>query len=347
MIIRFQGFALVLAIAGALGAAQGGEAEVRHYRWNGQAEGGFWLSAANWQVRADEDAWHDADGAPGEHDVVHLGDGPASAQPQRIALDTDVTVGRLVLDAADAERTYTIITRQDGLDDHLDSDSGTIYTLSLTDRSAIEQTERTQANLYLQVETRLLHQDGPRLHLYSAHAARLVIEQPLVTDGRLVIAGDGNASTGTIELRTSIAPGGFVLTGDARMLLSPPAHSGMLAFTEPGPIIDTDTLDTPGHAWRVVLNERSQGGSFVRVNKADVTDATLTLSREGGYTPEPGTSITLLRAAGEVRGLSSEAIFGYHDGETFAVDDVRFRIVRRQASDGATTVRLDVLSDGE
>lgn len=149
------------------------------YRWTNQGEKPLWSVVENWKFKKG-DRWIVPAQPPGPGNRVMLGniprgDAPAEG-PIRILLDTDVSVAGITVEST-SPRAFVISKRDyDGEGETLDSDSGRIFTLTLSGDEAFKQTTGAEANLIIEVPL-VLSAAAPVALLDSQKEARIALKR--------------------------------------------------------------------------------------------------------------------------------------------------------------------------
>lgn len=150
------------------------------YHWTGQAGDSRWANPNNWKVGS-EAGWVAAENPPPPGSQVVLGNA-APAAPQNLDLSYHVEIGRLVFANTDPQRSYTIRSWFDPHDTGIDSDSGMVYTLSLTDPTPLAQTPDSVGTLTIRIETSVAADGQPVVLLASRHGAVIMAERGLKSE---------------------------------------------------------------------------------------------------------------------------------------------------------------------
>lgn len=165
-----------------------------YYRWTGAADDSQWSNAANWQFRHVTDQWMVAEAPPTDASYVIFGDATEADEPQLVELSYHVEIGRLIMAASGDRRSYTVRTRVDPDDTGIDSDSGMLYSLTLSEPLAIVQEAAVKQPLNLQVDLILTGGEGTGMELHSRHGAAVRAERsvlPAVGELAIVEGRDG------------------------------------------------------------------------------------------------------------------------------------------------------------
>jgi hypothetical protein len=131
---------------------------------------------------------------------VIFGDATEADEPQLVELAYHVEIGRLIHAASGKKRSYTVRTRVDPDDTGIDSDSGMLYSITLSEPLAIVQEPSASQPLNLRVDLFLSSSEDPVVELNSRHAAQLRVERgiiPAVADITIIEGRDG--ATGSFE----------------------------------------------------------------------------------------------------------------------------------------------------
>lgn len=206
---RARGVAAVLALALATAVAfsyagnKSQEEAMPHFRWTGSAGDRLWNNPANWQVRDASGEWMPAEAPPIATACVIFGDETEVDEQQLLDISAPVTVARVVMAAKSDKRDYRIRSRVDPNDTGIDSDSGMVYSLTITDPVAIIQEVDVKAMLGFELEV-ILTGENPTVELKSRHEAVVRFErnvQPDIDEVSLTGAGEDGVGGTLIQLR--------------------------------------------------------------------------------------------------------------------------------------------------
>ena len=240
----------------------------KQYRWTGKAGTADWSLAGNWEVKSGK-VWAAATSCPQEGDYVRLEDHAGTNAAESIFLDREVRIGRLIMEAAG--RDYAICNRAQDPKDNLDSYSGMLYTLYLSDPCPLEQTANAAGRLSLQVPLQLISNDVGTAQISGTNAAAIILERPLKAAKGLAVKGAGPGTRGMLELRESASTPSLAVYDGGNLLLN---YSGGHAI--PSIRVNTGTILVQRDA---VLGEALlfNGTLAFRIQGAGTNDVTLTM----------------------------------------------------------------------
>lgn len=178
------------------GLAGGTSVEPR-YRWTGAAGDSRWSSAGNWEV-ATADGWESAGTVPTRDSGIILGDAAPDTR-QNIDINYHVEVARVTFSGT-GNRVYRVRSWADPNDTGIDSDSGMLYSLRLTDPVPIIQTPESASGLIFEVEVGLAHSGGSTFRLLSRQGATVAVDGGLRVSGALQL-DHGVQGTGRLMRR--------------------------------------------------------------------------------------------------------------------------------------------------
>jgi hypothetical protein len=171
-----------------------------HYRWTGAAADNRWSEPGNWQASTGAGGrWEKAEPPPPAQSIVVLGDAAPDA-PQAIELDCHAEAARLLFEATGA-RAYTLRSWADPEDTGIDSNSGMLYSLRLSDPVPVVQAPAAVADLTIRVEVVFTTAGNPLIRLLSRKGARVIAENRLRTTGTIEVDQGRDGATGTLVER--------------------------------------------------------------------------------------------------------------------------------------------------
>lgn len=196
-------------------AAEGGESSVTpattaparavtgdQFRWTGRAGNGEWSTAENWEVFAAAQ-WSPAAKPPAEGSIVTLGDASPEGE-QSINLTNHTKINRLVV-AASAGRTYVIQTRDDSDTLGLDSDSGALFKLELTDATPLIQKPEAGGVVRIKSDLILSAEESVLIRLNSRQGGRIEIEGNLTPPEPRLNEETGSSGVWTVVPREPLS----------------------------------------------------------------------------------------------------------------------------------------------
>jgi len=167
------------------------------FRWTGQAGNGLWDTPTNWEVRT-ENGWKPTPNPPGKGSTVFLGN-EADAAKRELNLTANVEIARVFIISKDSKNGYVIQTRPDADTEGLDSDSGMLFTLTLSDPMPIQQEPGTAADLNIRSKLALTGTSNPVVRLDSTSGAAVEISGQ-ITAGAPIEKRSGGVSKGKLVI---------------------------------------------------------------------------------------------------------------------------------------------------
>lgn len=174
------------------------------FRWTGSAGDRRWTTPGNWQARTSDGQWLGTERVPPRKSVIVF-DNAAPDAPQYIDISYHVEVARIVVDACGDHRRFIVRSWLDPDDIGIDSDSGMVYGLRLTDSRPILQTPRASDDLMFRVAVTFTSPEPPAVHALSRHAAGIALDAGFsVLDNELRIERPEAESGGQVTRRGDV-----------------------------------------------------------------------------------------------------------------------------------------------
>ncbi len=173
------------------------------FRWTGRAGNGLWDTPENWEVRT-EKGWNPAKNPPGKGSTVFLGN-EADVAKRELNLTANVELARVFITSKDPKGAYVIQTRPDADTEGLDSDSGMLFTLTLSDPMPIQQEPGTGAALAVRSKLALTGGPTPLVRLDSTSGAVVEISGQII-EGMPQEKRSGGVSKGKLVIGSPAKP---------------------------------------------------------------------------------------------------------------------------------------------
>ena len=152
-------------------SARAAAAAGREFRWTGKSGNTLWATAGNWETKT-PDGWVPAEVPPWPESTIILGN-EAPASLRVISLNANASASRIVISATDKDKGYIIQSTDTADVRNEDSDSGMIYTLTLTDATPLEQQFGTASPLRIQTAVKFTTEKPPTVALNSIIGATI------------------------------------------------------------------------------------------------------------------------------------------------------------------------------
>lgn len=143
----------------------------KEFRWTGKTGNGLWAEAGNWETKT-ADGWLPASSPPKPESSISLGN-EAPAAHRTISLNANASASRIIITATDKEAGYVIQSTNTADAGNADSDSGMVYTLTLTDATPLEQQFGTASPLRIQTAVKFTSEKPPTVALNSIIGATI------------------------------------------------------------------------------------------------------------------------------------------------------------------------------
>jgi hypothetical protein len=141
----------------------------KEFRWTGKTGNGLWAEPGNWETRT-PDGWLRASSPPKPESSIILGN-EAPPNQRTISLNTNASASRVVITATGQDAGYIIQSTNTADAGNADSDSGMVYTLTLSDDVPLQQEFGTSAPLRIQTSLRFTGPKTPSIALKSTSGA--------------------------------------------------------------------------------------------------------------------------------------------------------------------------------